>query len=330
MKPHRFTVGSLVWATVQGFPAWPAMVDDDPDTGSFFWTGVKEDGEWELRPSHYHVVFFDQRAVSRAWVLDGKMTSFSGLAASMKDIRSNARLMKAVQLAEDALKEDLVTRRARHCLAARFKGPWGPVWPDWMEQQRLNAGKKEKELVNNQRQPMRLDSVSSSESESDTSMEEEDDQEEREEEVHMKDLLGNEEDDVEEAASQLMPADVVEELVGESDTAAEVRREVSRPGSGLAKLWEDESLFTQELSQEQTEKQQRQPQTKGPCESGQQVVTLEEEVIVQEVETLQEVGTVTPAADGSSVMETSFHSEVSEDCSPSQELQVLYFNIPGR
>merc|ERR1719341_3162704 len=127
---NRFTVGSLVWATVQGFPAWPAMVDDDPDTGSFFWTGVKEDGEWELRPSHYHVVFFDQRAVSRAWVLDGKMTSFSGLAASMKDIRSNARLMKAVQLAEDALKEDLVTRRARHCLAARFKGPWGPVWPD--------------------------------------------------------------------------------------------------------------------------------------------------------------------------------------------------------
>ena len=54
----------------------------------------------------------------------------------------------------------------------------------------------------------------------------------------MKDLLGNEEDDVEEAASQLMPVDVVEELVGESDTAAEVRREVSRPGSGLAKLWE--------------------------------------------------------------------------------------------
>ena len=177
---------------------------------------------------------------------------------------------------------------------------------------------------------MRLDSVSSSESESDTSMEEEDDQEEREEEVHMKDLLGNEEDDVEEAASQLMPVDVVEELVGESDTAAEVRREVSRPGSGLAKLWEDGSLFTQELSQEQTEKQQRQPQTKGPCESGQQVVTLEEEMIVQEVETLQEVGTVTPAEDGSSVMETSFHSEVSEDCSPSQELQVFYFNIPGR
>ena len=140
-------MGSLVWATVQGFLAWPAMVDDDPDTGSFFWTGVNEDGEWELRPSHYHVVFFDQRAVSRAWVLDGKLTSFSGLATSLtKDTKNNARLMRAVQLAEDALKEDLVTRRARHCLAARFKGPWGPVWPDWREQQSFNADVWEKEL----------------------------------------------------------------------------------------------------------------------------------------------------------------------------------------
>jgi hypothetical protein len=27
-------VGSLVWATLQGWPAWPAMVDDSPETGS--------------------------------------------------------------------------------------------------------------------------------------------------------------------------------------------------------------------------------------------------------------------------------------------------------
>merc|ERR1719432_129784 len=125
---------------------------------------------------------------------------------------------------------------------------------------------------------MRLDSVSNSESESDTSMVEEDDQEEREEEVHMKDLLGNEEEDVEEAASHLMPADVVEELVGESDTAAEVQREVSRPGSGFANLWQDGSLFTQELCQKHIEKQERLPQTKSPCGSEQLVVTLEEEM----------------------------------------------------
>merc|ERR1712114_111100 len=114
------------------------------------------------------------------------------------------------------------------------------------------------------------------------------------------------------AASQLMPAGVVEELAfGERDTVAKVQREVSSPGSGLAKLWEDRSLFTQELSQNQSEKQQLQTQTKGSYESEQQVVTLQEEMNVQEEETPQEEVTVTPAEDGTSVMEveTSFQSE---------------------
>ena len=31
---NRFTVGSLVWAKVAGWPWWPAIVDDDPDTGT--------------------------------------------------------------------------------------------------------------------------------------------------------------------------------------------------------------------------------------------------------------------------------------------------------
>ena len=161
---------------------------------------------------------------------------------------------------------------------------------------------------------MRQESVSSP----DTSMEEEETQEA--EEVHMRDLLGNEEEDVEEAASQLMPDDVVGQLVGGSNSAEEVRCEVTRPGSGLAKLWEDGSLFTQELSQEQTERRQRQPQTKGPCESDQQVVTLEEEMNVQEVESQK--GAEAPAVDGTSVMGTSFQTELSGECSPSQELQV--------
>jgi len=223
-----------------------------------------------------------------------------GGASPMKDTRSNARLMKSVQLAEDALKEDLLTRRARHCLAARFKGPWGPVWPDWREQQRSKDGNREKELVNHQRQPMRQESVISS----DTSMEEEETQEA--EEVHMRDMLGNEEEDVEEAASQLMPDDLVDQLVGEINTAEET--EVLKQGSGLAKLWEDQSLFTQELSQDQTnKKQESQYQTKGQsgrCDSDQQLLhqlqgkasagelseqmlTLQEEMNVKEV-TLQE------------------------------------------
>jgi hypothetical protein len=32
-----YGVGSLVWAQQTGYPWWPAMVDDDPDTEQFYW-----------------------------------------------------------------------------------------------------------------------------------------------------------------------------------------------------------------------------------------------------------------------------------------------------
>ena len=299
-------MGSLVWATVQGFPAWPAMIDDDPDTGTFFWTGVKDDGEWELLPSHYHVVFFDQKAVSRAWVLDGKLTSFSGLNINHKMTKSNARLLKAVQLSEEASKQDLVTRRERHCLAVRFKGHWGPVWPGWMEQQRSSVGNREErddELVdiNHQMQALHGDGESSA----DTSME---DETEDVEEVHLKDLLDNNEDDVETRASQLMPKDVVDELL--------VGRDASRSGRGLAKLWEDGSLFTQELSQ--TERDQ---QPKGLASSEMQVGDLKGEAGTCAQKEVAGAEDVTATA---MELETSFQSNVTEDETPSQELQVLF------
>ncbi|CAH2073536.1 unnamed protein product, partial [Iphiclides podalirius] len=33
----RFTAGSIVWARLPGWPWWPAMVDDCPDTEQFYW-----------------------------------------------------------------------------------------------------------------------------------------------------------------------------------------------------------------------------------------------------------------------------------------------------
>merc|ERR1711936_768545 len=110
-------------------------------------------------------------------------------------------------------------------------------------------------------------------------------------EVHLKDLLDNNEDDVETRASQLMPKDVVDELL--------VGRDASRSGRGLAKLWEDGSLFTQELSQ--AEKDQ---QSKGLASSEMQ----------EEVAGAEDVATTAME------LETSFQSNVTEDETPSQEL----------
>ena len=109
---NRFTVGSLVWAGVAGWPSWPAMVDDDPDVGSFFWCEVRE-GEWVPRPSCYHVVFFDTGSVSRSWVVDSRLRSFPGTGPELGKERSSARLRKAVSEAELAAGEDLLRRRSR-------------------------------------------------------------------------------------------------------------------------------------------------------------------------------------------------------------------------
>ncbi len=38
MVETSYSLGSVVWAKLRGFPWWPALVDDDPDTNEFFWT----------------------------------------------------------------------------------------------------------------------------------------------------------------------------------------------------------------------------------------------------------------------------------------------------
>ncbi|XP_038062281.1 hepatoma-derived growth factor-related protein 2-like [Patiria miniata] len=58
----KFTEGSIVWAKMQGFPWWPAMVEEDPDTGTYL-----EQEDTDTYPTHYHVVFLDKN-VSRTWL----------------------------------------------------------------------------------------------------------------------------------------------------------------------------------------------------------------------------------------------------------------------
>ena len=132
MVETRFTVGSLVWARVQGWPAWPAMVDDDPDTGSFFWTELREGSDkWDpdQTPDSYHVVFFDKE-VCRAWISDSRLRKFDGKKPMFSKTSLGSRMKRSFEEAMNASQQSLSTRRKNHCFAARWSGPWGPVWPD--------------------------------------------------------------------------------------------------------------------------------------------------------------------------------------------------------
>jgi len=130
----RFTVGSLVWARMEGWPSWPGMIDDDPDTGSFFWTEMRGD-KWEDKPNSYHVVFFDDKEITRAWVPSARLRKFDRVKPVSAKSKLGARLGKAFEEAMKAADMDLMDRRKEFCLASRFKGPWGPVWPGCGEEE---------------------------------------------------------------------------------------------------------------------------------------------------------------------------------------------------
>jgi len=237
-----------------------------------------------------------------------------------KEMKNNGRLMKAVHLAEEAMKEDLMQRRRNYCLAARYKGVWGPAWPGCDEERRLfvggsreGCGEEGAAMVEDQRHETMSDGsctpdTSMEENDQNTSMEEDDLEES--EDVQMKELLGNKEGDVEEAVSQLMPTDVVEETVSSSDSKT---AGALQPGERLAALWEDRSLFTQELSDRTLAEKQSSP-TQGKDVS--EVAGPRSEA---NLSTLASGGLQQVCA---SSLETSFHSEVGGDeAGPSQELQ---------
>ena len=70
--------------------------------------------------------------MSRAWVLDRRLER---MVEGEEEKSKSKRLCQAMEMARQAGREDLETRRRNYCLAARFEGPWGDVWPGWGEEE---------------------------------------------------------------------------------------------------------------------------------------------------------------------------------------------------
>nr|XP_006824465.1 PREDICTED: enolase-phosphatase E1-like [Saccoglossus kowalevskii] len=121
----RYTIGSLVWAKMQGYPWWPGLLEEDPDTRSFYETdGVSR------YPAKYHVVFFGDN-VSRAWVRSTSVEVFTGKenvedfgSPKMKGKNYTKEVKKAQEIAMKAMSMTLKERVMEYGFS-RFKGPWG-------------------------------------------------------------------------------------------------------------------------------------------------------------------------------------------------------------
>ncbi|XP_066585155.1 uncharacterized protein [Prorops nasuta] len=116
----KYNSGSLVLARVKGFPWWPAMVDDSPETATYYILNKTADEAVE-----YHVVFFDepQYEVTRQFVRTNQLKPFlkHQIDKAAKRVK-NSRLKVAYEIARNAQKLTLLERRLRYSFLARYKG----------------------------------------------------------------------------------------------------------------------------------------------------------------------------------------------------------------
>ncbi|XP_071805779.1 uncharacterized protein [Asterias amurensis] len=115
----KFTEGSIVWAKMQGYPWWPAMVEEDPDTGTYC-----EQQDTESYPTQFHVVFLDKN-VSRTWLKTSSVRNFEAeenIQTQAKGKSFKNQLSHAVARAKKALSMNIQDRIKTFGFSHTFKG----------------------------------------------------------------------------------------------------------------------------------------------------------------------------------------------------------------
>ncbi|KAG6448390.1 hypothetical protein O3G_MSEX005448 [Manduca sexta] len=116
-----YSSGSVVWARLNGWPWWPAMVDDCPDVEQFYWL----DGFSDI-PTHYNVVFFDVHDVTRAWIAPEQLKPYNANKTISKHLlklkKYRLRLEAAITQADDAVRLPLLDRLEKYSFLTRYKG----------------------------------------------------------------------------------------------------------------------------------------------------------------------------------------------------------------
>ncbi|XP_046375768.2 PC4 and SFRS1-interacting protein-like [Haliotis rufescens] len=119
----KYTEGSVVLAKMDGYPWWPAMIEIDPDYGTFY----EVDEPTSMCPTKYHVVFFDKK-VSRAWINISSIKPYSEIDSLPRKCKGHdyTREVKiAIENANAALEHTLKDRLKKYSFSSRFSGKWG-------------------------------------------------------------------------------------------------------------------------------------------------------------------------------------------------------------
>ncbi|XP_018567988.1 zinc finger CW-type PWWP domain protein 1-like [Anoplophora glabripennis] len=120
---NLYNAGSIVFVKMDGYPWWPAMVEDDVDTETYFWLEGNS-----MSPTFYHVTFFDSTGVTRAWIKTEKIQPFT------KNLKRpefqlpakhqyKSRMNMAMKQAMDAADMPLIDRLKTYGFLKRYRKP---------------------------------------------------------------------------------------------------------------------------------------------------------------------------------------------------------------
>ncbi|GBM46490.1 Zinc finger CW-type PWWP domain protein 1 [Araneus ventricosus] len=125
-----YSPGSIVWAKLEGYPWWPAMVDGDPVTDEY---ALRENGIL-----CYNVTFLDKKP-TRAWIPKMFICPFleppkvkKGCLEKFRQSKYAKEISKAKTRAEAAMKMTIKERLQTYSFVHLYKGHW-PTAPNFEE-----------------------------------------------------------------------------------------------------------------------------------------------------------------------------------------------------
>ncbi|KAJ8931804.1 hypothetical protein NQ314_015260 [Rhamnusium bicolor] len=120
---NTYNAGSIVWAKMHGYPWWPAMVEDDVNTETYFWLEGNSN-----TPTWYHVTFFDSTEVTRAWMRTSclkpfKINMYNLTFQTRSKNNYKSRVAAAFKQASDAVNLSLIDRLKKYSFIYRYNKP---------------------------------------------------------------------------------------------------------------------------------------------------------------------------------------------------------------
>ncbi|XP_012242346.2 uncharacterized protein LOC100747972 [Bombus impatiens] len=120
---NAYNAGSIVWAYVKGYPWWPGIINDCPDTCTFYKLPKNSS-----KPSKYYVTFFNEEKLEANWILKRNLkplatNKYSTLIKKTKfnGVDYQQLLQKAHETATDALALSILERLRRFSFLALYE-----------------------------------------------------------------------------------------------------------------------------------------------------------------------------------------------------------------